>query len=209
MLQLGSLIFDIDDYPSELPRGGSSLVAVEKFPGGRKSLQDFGAFYDPITLQGTFMYQGAVQKSNAVETMWKAGAPVQLLVSSFPAQWVQITAYKPVYKNDYEIDYHITLEPVDGSDLNSILYGESQTSSSSTSSSSSSSASVTPAASPATTATVTATPKKFYVVRDGDSLWKIAVTEMGSGTLYPKIAQANNISNPSLILPGQKLVIPS
>lgn len=206
MLQLGTLVFSIDDYPSELPFGGSSLVAVDKFPGGRKSIQDFGAFYDPITLQGTFMYQGAVQKSNEVEKMWNAGVPVQLIVSSLPSRWVQITAYKPVYKNDYEIDYSITLEPVDASDLNSILYGEPQASTATTTTSGSGTASAA-----TTTATKAAAPKpkKMYTVKRGDSLWAIAQRQMGNGSLYPKIASANHISNPNLIYPGQQLVIPS
>ncbi len=49
-----------------------------------------------------------------------------------------------------------------------------------------------------------------YVVKSGDSLWAIAKKYYGDGAKYTKIYNANkdNIKNPSLIYPGQKLVIP-
>ena len=51
---------------------------------------------------------------------------------------------------------------------------------------------------------------KTYVVKSGDTLWGIARTYYGNGAQYPKIFNANKniISNPNLIYPGQKLVIP-
>ncbi|BCJ92593.1 hypothetical protein acsn021_01620 [Anaerocolumna cellulosilytica] len=52
--------------------------------------------------------------------------------------------------------------------------------------------------------------KGTYVVQSGDSLWAIAKKQYGDGTKYTKIYNANKdkIKNPSLIYPGQKLVIP-
>src|SRR6266487_2552472 len=38
-----------------------------------------------------------------------------------------------------------------------------------------------------------------HVVRPGDTLWKLV------GTRWPSVAQANGLSNPDLILPGQHL----
>lgn len=47
-------------------------------------------------------------------------------------------------------------------------------------------------------------------VRSGDSLWKIASTELGSGSAWRCIAQANpQIANPNLIYASQVLVIPA
>ena len=48
----------------------------------------------------------------------------------------------------------------------------------------------------------------LYVVVSGDSLWAIAKKYYGDGSKYNKIVEANNIKNPSLIYPGQRLVIP-
>jgi Uncharacterized protein containing LysM domain len=49
---------------------------------------------------------------------------------------------------------------------------------------------------------------KQYTVVSGDNLWNIARKYYGDGNRYTEIARANNLSNPSLIYPGQKLVIP-
>ena len=50
--------------------------------------------------------------------------------------------------------------------------------------------------------------KKYYTVVKGDTLWGIAKRFYGNGNQYPKIAKANNITNPDIIHIGQKLLIP-
>lgn len=49
---------------------------------------------------------------------------------------------------------------------------------------------------------------KTYIVKSGDTLWKIAKSQLGNGNLYKEIAKQNNIKNPNLIYPGQKLKMP-
>lgn len=51
---------------------------------------------------------------------------------------------------------------------------------------------------------------RTYTVVSGDTLWGIATRYYGNGAQYPTIYNANKniISNPNLIYPGQKLVIP-
>lgn len=48
---------------------------------------------------------------------------------------------------------------------------------------------------------------KVYIVKKGDSLWKIAKKYYGSGFKYKKIAQDNNIKPPYIIHVNQKLKI--
>lgn len=48
----------------------------------------------------------------------------------------------------------------------------------------------------------------FYTVRRGDCLWIIARNFMRRGVLFSVIAARNNIENPNLIFPKQKLNIP-
>ena len=48
----------------------------------------------------------------------------------------------------------------------------------------------------------------FYTVRRGDCLWIIARNFMRRGILFSIIADRNNIANPNLIFPKQKLQIP-
>jgi LysM repeat protein len=50
--------------------------------------------------------------------------------------------------------------------------------------------------------------ERTYTVQRGDSLWLIAQKELGNGNRWKEIANLNNLNNPSLILPGQKLKLP-
>jgi len=47
-----------------------------------------------------------------------------------------------------------------------------------------------------------------YVVKKGDSLWKIAEVKYNDGYKWNQIAKENNLKNPSNIEVGQKLVLP-
>jgi ABC-type amino acid transport substrate-binding protein len=47
-----------------------------------------------------------------------------------------------------------------------------------------------------------------YVVKAGDTLSKIAAAQLGSNMRFGEIETRNNLPNPNLIQPGQKLVIP-
>jgi LysM repeat protein len=49
---------------------------------------------------------------------------------------------------------------------------------------------------------------KTYTVKSGDTLWAIAKKYYGDGAKYKTIAEANKLSNPNLIYPNQKLIIP-
>jgi nucleoid-associated protein YgaU len=47
-----------------------------------------------------------------------------------------------------------------------------------------------------------------YRVKRGDTLWDISASYYRNPWLYPKIARANSIKNPDLILAGARIVIP-
>lgn len=49
-----------------------------------------------------------------------------------------------------------------------------------------------------------------YIVKDGDTLWKIADAHYGNGARYEEIFEANRpmLSHPDKIYPGQRLRIP-
>ena len=54
------------------------------------------------------------------------------------------------------------------------------------------------------------TPPRYYIVRPGDTLWKIAERFYGNGIYWSRIFESNQdkIKNPGLIYPFQKLFIP-
>jgi len=47
-----------------------------------------------------------------------------------------------------------------------------------------------------------------YTVKQGDSLWKIAVRAYGDGYRWSDIAKENNLLNPALIHPGNSFKLP-
>lgn len=49
--------------------------------------------------------------------------------------------------------------------------------------------------------------EKVYVVEAGETLFSIARKVLGNGYKYPDIAKDNNISDPDILITGQKLVI--
>ncbi len=51
---------------------------------------------------------------------------------------------------------------------------------------------------------------RFYTVVKGDTLWKIAASQYGDGSKYPRIFEANKpmLKDPDRIYPGQNLRIP-
>lgn len=48
---------------------------------------------------------------------------------------------------------------------------------------------------------------KYVTVEKGDTLWAIAEKHLGNGTKYKTLAALNNIKNPDLIYPGQKIML--
>jgi nucleoid-associated protein YgaU len=51
---------------------------------------------------------------------------------------------------------------------------------------------------------------RVHVVQPGDSLWRIAAVVTGDPTLWPLLYRANRdqIKDPALLYPGQRLTIP-
>lgn len=54
-----------------------------------------------------------------------------------------------------------------------------------------------------------ATPGGTYTVQAGDDLWNIAEKAYGDGDAWTRIAEANNITNPSVLSAGTKLNLPA
>ena len=59
-------------------------------------------------------------------------------------------------------------------------------------------------------AKVTAAPtgSRVYTIKAGDSLWAIAERELGAGYRYPEIMKLNNLTEKTVIVPGQVIYLP-
>lgn len=51
-------------------------------------------------------------------------------------------------------------------------------------------------------------PQKIYIVKEGDSFWKIAAAELGNGSRYQEIAKLNPNINTDNMKIGTKLALP-
>ena len=54
----------------------------------------------------------------------------------------------------------------------------------------------------------TVTKTRYYIVREGDSLWKIAHEQLGDGNRYPKLAKLNKLQDEDFLAVGSRLKLP-
>ena len=59
-----------------------------------------------------------------------------------------------------------------------------------------------------TTASSTSGAGKEYTIKDGDTLWTIAQSQLGNGADYQKILDANGLKESDTLKPGSKIKIP-
>jgi nucleoid-associated protein YgaU len=209
-LILGNISFYIDEYPDTIEFGGDQTLATRKFPGGGKDIQTLGAFDDEITWSGAFWFRDAIQRCNAIDTMRINGDSVNLQVSSF-SRTVIVSKFKFKYYNDFYIEYTITLEPLDeyagGSSVNGINTSQSALTTTTTVMDSNSSSNSSSTSSSSSTSDQSQS-QVVHVMQDGDTLWGLAVKYYGDGTQWPKIADANGISDPTTIPDGLEVTVP-
>jgi nucleoid-associated protein YgaU len=188
-LKIGTVSFQIDDLPEGIGLGGDAMISVLKFPGGYREVQAFGTQDRDIQFQGQLNYS-AVNSMKALDKLYASGGVQNVIIGPFKLTAV-IAQFYWTYISAANIQYDLTLTPAQARSL----VVPSSSSSSISSLSNSSPKNVSPK------------PQKTYVVKKGDSLWKVAVLEYKDGTQWKKIYTANHLKT-TVIEPGQKLVIP-
>lgn len=193
VLKIGNIQFDIDDLPEGIDLGGDAMTAVLQYPGGNREVQSFGTQDRNIHLTGQLNYT-AVPKMEALDKLFQSGSVYDAWIGPFK-RTIIISKFYWTYVSSVNIQYDMELIPAPKYSLIA-----PKTSTSSSSSSSSSHSSTAPKS-------VSPKPQKTYVVKKGDSLWKIASKEYKDGSQYKKIYTANHLHT-TVIQPGQRLVIP-
>jgi nucleoid-associated protein YgaU len=56
--------------------------------------------------------------------------------------------------------------------------------------------------------TSTAAKTKYYTIREGDNLWKIAHEQLGDGNRYPELAKLNKLEDEDFLVVGSRLKLP-
>lgn len=204
-LQGATITFYVDELPEKLNLGGEQTLAVRQFPGGGVDIQTLGAIDDEIKWSGIFWFESALDRALILDTMRTNGYPLDLTLGTI-ARKVVISKFTYDYMNDYYIPYSITLQPYNPYGLNGTYNGVDETSGTTASTASSTTATTT-----ASVTATTATPQtqKNYTFTSGDTLWKLAVAYYGDGTQWSKIADANNIADPTNIAIGTIVTIPT
>lgn len=193
---LGDFEFREFEKPDIILRGGEQMLAVRQFPGGNVSIQNMGPSYRPINWSGMFIGSDAYDRMMAVGLMRTSGRAVQFNTDKFSFP-VMIRDFYPDYKSDLRIPFSITLvHVVDQRSGSSSLLVDS----------------VDKAADSYESQNPVEKQGKTYVVQEGDSLWRIALTQTESKdpNQWERIYQDNLdviADGPNIIRPGMELKI--
>ncbi|NSW90208.1 MAG: LysM peptidoglycan-binding domain-containing protein [Firmicutes bacterium] len=172
----------------KLPKGNKlDVVSWEgKLPGEpRKNMSFVKTWSSPIEIH------------NLLKKYKETGTKLQLLITETPINMdVYIETFEPVWGSGFgDCDYRITFTQAVEIKVYTVDEWQNKPQSSEN------------------TKTVSrpAPPKQpTYIVKPGDSLWKIAQKELGKGSRYPEIFELNKppLKDPNIIYAGQVLKLP-
>lgn len=188
-VMLGGITFDLGPH-REVRFGGTQALVRQDVPGAGPIYQDMGPDEEPISWSGSLVGPQAVATAMALDAMRKRGEVVDLQTWLVPAKRVLIREFNWRLVRADRVDYDITL----------VAEGETPDF---TPPPELADESAPPAAAAAALTSVT------HVVAAGDTLWAIAERYMGDGTLWPAIAVANGITDPTRLRVGQVLTVPT
>ncbi len=162
-----------------------------KIPGKKRQIKnEWGLFLNPYII---------VEKDPHAMEVWfsylrNSNIKCKLLITETPVNHnVYLENYTMTYSGGYG-DYDCEISFIHAKDLK--VYTEEKVSGS------------TKASVSQENARPSKTSGDTYTVKKGDTLWDIAQRSLGKGSRYNEIASLNNISNPSIISVGQKLILP-
>jgi len=168
-------------------------IAKMDIPGSAPGYQDMGPDETTLSWSGYLIGDDAYKKAIQIESLKDAGEEVQLIVSDFPelSKKVRIRSFPWDVIRINRIEYSIELVAEILPAVTNIL------------------TTTTTSETTETKVTASATAGQTYIIKQGDTLWAIAASYLGTGTRWREIAVLNNISNPRALQIGQSINIPS
>ncbi len=190
LIMLGDMLLKDTEKPDFVQHGGGQMLAVNQFPSGNVSIQNFGSTYQDISWSGWFEGEDALDRMYKIGNMRQKGKPILFITEKY-TNTVVISEFKAEHRTNGFIPFSITLKrvaqitketPRETVDKISEELKEENSSSKS----------------------------KTYIVKDGDTLSKIAKNYYGNANDYDKIYQANKdiLKSPHKISIGMELKIP-
>jgi hypothetical protein len=175
---------------------------VDFINGDRRSVITFESFF-PAYYDTYCQYNDIKtpeQYWNQLVSYWQAGEPIRFMVTESPINTLVLIESAPYRLKGGEVgEYHFSLTMRTWKDVRVRMKEEIKTKVKSMN-----------ATRPRTD---TKPVPKMYIVKSGDSLWKIAKMQLGSGSKWTSIYNVPENKkligpNPDVIVPGQKLVLP-
>lgn len=193
-IMLGGMVLKTTEKPDSVQHGGGQMLAINTFPGGNVSIQNFGSTYEKISWSGWFEGDDAMERMYQIGNMRQKGNIIDFVTEAY-SQKVVIEEFLPEHRTNFFIPFSITLqrvvqitkpipqETVDKTAQNIKTELEKNENNSE---------------------------KKSYVVKAGDTLSRIAKNEYGNANDWDKIYQANKdkLTSPHKIKIGQELILP-
>lgn len=183
------------EKPNMVQHGGGQMLAVNQFPSGNVSIQNFGSTYRDIVWDGWFEGADAMDRMYQIGGMRQKGEPVLFTTEAY-TQNVIIAEFQADHRTNFYIPFSITLKRIvqitketekDAVDKTAQKILEE----------------------------VKANIDKIreskkYVVKDGDTLSAISKQIYGDANQWDKLYEANKdilVNGPHRIKPGQELII--
>ena len=189
---LGNMVLRTTEKPDSVQHGGGQMLAVNTFPGGNVSIQNFGSTYRDISWEGWFEGVDAMERMVQIGNMRQKGEPIVFRTENY-AQTVIIEEFHPEHRTNFFIPFSITLKRIvqitkpttkEAVDKTAEQIKQEQQNEENK--------------------------EKSYTVKAGDTLSKIAKNVYGNANEWDKIYQANQeiLQSPHKIQIGQVIKIP-
>lgn len=204
-LSVDNIVFTKDELPEGIAFGGVHVLSKKRMTGSHLFTQSFGYEDDEISWSGHFLYEGSLTRAQSLDALRRSGKTVQFTCGTISKKGI-VTKFKYTIKSMVEIDYEISIQPLDFTNVGSFLEGDSSIPGYNYTRAHVENGSPS-VATPANAGTVD--DGFTYIVRQGDCLYDISAYFYGKGELWPLIYEANRkvIKNPTEIYPGQTFKI--